>query len=215
MQGVNWNLDENNKCKLKYRIEAPCKIGNMRIARGIKVGAFSYMHTGFMFNTVIGRYCSIGDHFNALQPNNDLSSLSTSPVFYGGESVIGVKVEDHAFTRKEVIRGVSKNTTIGNDVWIGANVTVIYGVTIGDGAVVGAGSLVTKDVPEYAIVAGNPAKILKYRFPNEIIKKLVEIKWWDCEPRVLNNTPFYDIQESISYLNDNYEKYTDVKIYEN
>lgn len=68
---------------------------------------------------------------------------------------------------------------IGNDVWTGMDVTFLPGVTIGDGAVIAAGSVVTKDVPPYAIVGGNPAKALKYRFTKKQIKKLLKIKWWD------------------------------------
>lgn len=68
---------------------------------------------------------------------------------------------------------------IGNDVWTGMDVTILPGVTIGDGAVIGAASVVTKDVPPYAIVGGNPAKVLKYRFTEKQISKLLEIKWWD------------------------------------
>ena len=77
---------------------------------------------------------------------------------------------------------------IGNDVTIGANVTIMGGVTIGNGAVVGANSLVTKDIPPYAIVGGNPAKIIKYRFEDEIIEKLNEIKWWNwSEEKIKEN----------------------------
>ncbi len=68
---------------------------------------------------------------------------------------------------------------IENDVWIGAKATVMSGVTIHNGAVVAAGSVVTKDVPPYAIVAGNPAKVVKYRFTEEQIKKLLQISWWN------------------------------------
>jgi len=68
---------------------------------------------------------------------------------------------------------------IGNDVYIGYHVIILSGVTIGDGAVIGAGSVVAGDVPPYAIVAGNPAHIVRYRFDEETITKLLEIRWWD------------------------------------
>jgi serine acetyltransferase len=70
---------------------------------------------------------------------------------------------------------------IENDVWIGATATIMSGVKISNGAVIGAGSVVTKDVPPYAIVAGNPAKVVKYRFTEEQIEKLLSIAWWDWE----------------------------------
>ncbi len=70
---------------------------------------------------------------------------------------------------------------IGNDVWIASNVKIKQGVTIGDGAVLATECFVTKDVPPYALVGGNPAKIIKYRFTEEQIKNLLEIKWWDWE----------------------------------
>lgn len=75
-----------------------------------------------------------------------------------------------------VLRG---NTVVGNDVWIGARALIMSGVNIGNGAVVAAGSVVTKDVPPYAIVGGNPAKIIRYRFDASVIDKLQQIAWWD------------------------------------
>ena len=81
---------------------------------------------------------------------------------------------------------------IGNDVWIGHNATILSGVTIGDGAVVGACSVVAKDIPPYAIVVGNPAKIIRFRFNQEIIDKLLELQWW--------NKPDSWIKENIHLL---------------
>lgn len=78
-------------------------------------------------------------------------------------------------------------TTIGNDVWIGCNSTVLRGVRIGDGAVVGANTIVTKDVPPYAIVVGNPGRIIKYRFDEEIILKLLQIEWWKFDDQVIRD----------------------------
>lgn len=79
---------------------------------------------------------------------------------------------------------------IGNDVWIGVNACVLSGVRIGDGAVVGACSVVTRDVPPYAIVAGNPARLVRKRFDDETIEELLKIKWWDWDiERIKENLP--------------------------
>ena len=73
------------------------------------------------------------------------------------------------------------NITIGNDVWIGFRALVLSGVNIGDGAVIAAGAVVASDVPPYAIVVGNPAKVIRYRFTNAEIKYLLAIRWWDWD----------------------------------
>ena len=80
---------------------------------------------------------------------------------------------------------VQKKVIIGNDVWIGSHALILGGVKIGDGAVIGAGAVVTKDVPPYAVVGGVPARIIKYRFSQEIIDKLLEIKWWNLPENIL------------------------------
>ena len=85
------------------------------------------------------------------------------------------------------IKEVARITHIGNDVWVGARSIIMDGVTIGDGAIVAAGSVVAKDVPPYAIVGGAPAEIIKYRFPQEIIDRLLEIKWWDLTDKEITD----------------------------
>ena len=85
---------------------------------------------------------------------------------------------------------------IGNDVFIGANVTVLDGITIGDGAVIGAGTVVSKDIPPYAVAVGSPIQIIKYRFDEGTIQKLRNLKWWDFSDEQLKNFEkyFFDIE---------------------
>lgn len=78
-----------------------------------------------------------------------------------------------------------RKTVIGNDVWIGVSVNILSGVQVGDGAIIGAHSTVAKDVPPYAIVVGNPARVVKYRFSKKIIESLLRIKWWEWENTVI------------------------------
>lgn len=80
---------------------------------------------------------------------------------------------------------------IGNDVWIGAGAQVLSGVSIGDGAIVGAGAIVTRDVPPYAIVAGNPARHIRYRFAPDVIDELLRLQWWDWSEERLRSEAAY------------------------
>lgn len=118
----------------------------------------------------VGKYCSIAAGATIfLGGNHRVDWISTYPfnvLFPEGKHIVG-----HPATKGDV--------NIGNDVWIGANAVIMSGVTIGDGAVVGACSVVTKNVPPYAIVAGNPARIVKYRFDKKTIEQLLELKWWN------------------------------------
>ena len=92
-------------------------------------------------------------------------------------------------------RAVRGDTFVGNDVWIGQNVTVLPGVHIGDGAIIGANAVVSKDVPPYAVAVGNPAVVKKYRFDEETIELLLQLKWWD--------KPVEDIKEIVPVLTCN------------
>lgn len=93
---------------------------------------------------------------------------------------------------------------IGSDVWIATNVTILRGVEIGDGAVIAAGSIVTKSVPPYAVVGGNPAKFIKWRFPLEVREKLLEMKWWDWdEEEIINKREF--LQNLVGFDMDQYK----------
>lgn len=129
-----------------------------------------------IINTVIGKYCSIGpDCKIGLGKHPSKVFVSTHPIFFST-----IKQAQITFSDKDYFEEF-ENIIIGNDVWIGANALIIDGVKISDGAIIAAGSVVTKDVPPYAIVGGVPAKIIKYRFEQKQIEKLLEIKWWDWD----------------------------------
>ena len=95
---------------------------------------------------------------------------------------------------------------IGHGVWIGDNVIVLSGVQIGNGAVIGAGSIVTKNIPPYAIAVGNPARVIKKRFSEQIIEQLLEIEWWDwSEEKIINNKRFFETDFSKIGSDDNFD----------
>lgn len=121
--------------------------------------------------------------------------LSTSPYFYYdnlGWKLLNTKSHNEFWDYAPV--------RIGNDVWIGDNVIIKNGVKIGDGAVVGLGAVVTKDVPPYAVVAGVPAKVIKYRFSDEIISELLELEWWNLEEDVIRQIPYDNIEKAIEFI---------------
>jgi hypothetical protein len=91
---------------------------------------------------------------------------------------------------------------IGNDVWSGHNVTVLGGVTVGDGAILAAGAVVSRDVPPYALVGGVPAKVIRYRFPEKIIERLLAVRWWDFPFIRLSGLAFDDIERCLDQLEE-------------
>jgi chloramphenicol O-acetyltransferase type B len=138
-----------------------------------KIGRHSYFCGANVSNCDVGSFCSIGPRTSiGGVGKHPTKMISTHPVFYSRGNQSGVSFADVDYFNE------SPRTVIGNDVWIGSNVIVLDGLSVGDGAVIAAGAVVTKDVPAYAVVAGVPAKVIKYRFSSEEIRLLVEIKWW-------------------------------------
>lgn len=124
----------------------------------------------------IGKFCSIAEGVKFLLGGEHRSDFVTTYPFNALLKNFNY-IEGHPHTKGDII--------IENDVWIGSDAKILSGVKIHNGAIVGANSIITKDIPPYAIVAGNPAKIIKYRFNNEIIEKLLDVKWWDFKEEKL------------------------------
>ena len=139
------------------------------------VGKFTYMGPRCEFNsTTIGRYCSIAHDIKCGPGHHPLEYVSTHPMFYSASlrpAQITLVDEDKFDDLMPV--------TVGNDVWIGANVVIMNGVTIGDGSVIASGCIVTKDVAPYSIVGGVPGKEIRKRFSDEEIAFLLDFKWWE------------------------------------
>ena len=133
-------------------------------------------------NTVIGRYCSISWNVQLIAGQHPTKLfVSTHPAFFSNLRQAGFTyVSENIFDEYKFVDNQKRFLLkIGNDVWIGANTTILEGVSIGDGAIIGAGSVVTKDIPPYAIAGGNPAKVIRYRFTEDEIKFLLEYQWWN------------------------------------
>jgi virginiamycin A acetyltransferase len=139
----------------------------------IEIGMYSYGGCFSLENvpagTKIGRYCSFARKFTILNGNHPTKFKSLHPFFFN--PVFG-HVKELLITRSMLI--------IENDVWVGNSAIILPSVTrIGNGAIIGAGCIVTENVPPYAIVVGNPGKVIKYRFDEKMINKIQESKWWE------------------------------------
>lgn len=183
-------------CKILKRLKGRA-LHNVKKGREVKIysgcqivdsviGDFTYCsYDTKIINANIGKFCSIASRVTIGAAEHPLDWVSTSPVFENVKNS-GTSIR---FANEEL--PPVKTTNIGNDVWIGEGAMIKQGVTIGNGAVIGAMAMVTKDVPAYSIVAGVPAKVLRYRFTEEIIKDLEEIEWWNLDDNTLKKVGKY------------------------
>lgn len=164
-----------------------------------KIGAYSYIgnYTDVEYAD-IGKFCSIADHCRIGMGSHKLNLLSTSPIFTEAINGTGSQWVDHDVNAAE-----DKMAVLGNDVWVGSHVLINGGVTVGHGAVIGAGAVVVKDVPPYAIVGGVPAKIIRYRFSQGVIEKLLEFEWWNLDDDILKQYISFFQKENITIADVN------------
>lgn len=166
----------------------------------VEVGKNTYLGSPFRIcspDTKIGKFCSISWDVNIGTTHHPTDWLSTHVFQYNKSlDIYDIVLDDDKVLKFDWQYPVE----IGNDVWIGCDVTIMDGIKIGDGAIVGAGAVVTKNIPPYAIAAGVPAKIIRYRFDEKTIKDLLELKWWDLDDEIIKTLPFNDVQACINKL---------------
>lgn len=168
---------------------------------GANVGLVSYSQ---VVNSVIGDYTSIGRNSKVVEAELGKYCSISWNVTIGATNHPYNNVTTHSFPyfpRDGFVTEnglVIKRVLIGHDVWIGCNSVIMPGIKVGHGAVIGAGAIVTRDIPDYAVAAGVPAAIVKYRFDRETIKELLKIKWWNLPPKVIREN-IYLFQKEVDH----------------
>ncbi|MCC6253170.1 MAG: CatB-related O-acetyltransferase [Bacteroidia bacterium] len=184
----------NQKVISSCLIDPKTKLYPPYVINSSSIGKGSYIAPNAKISeTTIGKYCSIGPNLISGWGIHPTHGLSTSPIFYSTRNQCGYSYSenDKIIERKPIV--------IENDVFIGMNVVILDGVKISNGAIIGAGTVVSKDVPPYAIVVGSPMQIIRYRYDNDIITELLKIKWWDFDDDNIKAVEkyFFDIETFI------------------
>lgn len=198
-------LRQNANKKLKLGLG--CGIHNVNFGTNVfigtkvnltntQIGDHSYINSNSIIrDTSIGKFCSIASNVKIVLGSHPTHLVSTHPAFYANNKGFETFADKTYFQEYYPV-------TIGNDVWIGEDVMIPGGVKIGNGAIIASRSVVTKDVPPYAVVGGVPAKTIKYRFPKEIVDRLLKIEWWNMPDIHLKNNflKFHEIEKFISFF---------------
>lgn len=183
-----------------------------------KCGAFADIVSALPTNTKIGRYCSVATNVKVMGFRHPVDSAVMSCASFRRPREI-MRAFDNSY-RNSVGSEMPFNAVptpqpsgavhLGHDVWIGQDVLLKSNVRIGNGAVIASGSVVVKDVPAYAIVGGNPAKIIKYRFPTEVISLLEGSKWWEHSPAELHQ---FDMANPEKFATDILQNKTSLPVF--
>ena len=167
----------------------------------VNMGCFSYTFSSLDRHIKIGRYCSISWNVRVMGPQHPTSFLTTSEMLYKrGTHNQSIKDMNPAWRHHPFDETGGGPPVVGNDVWIGQDVLIGPKARLGDGCVVAAGSIVTKDVPPYAIVGGTPARVIRYRFDPALVADLLASRWWEYALPLLAHLPLADPRAFVDAL---------------
>lgn len=201
-----WGLAQARNLAASSRIEGPTSILAVAAPGAfLDIGAFCNLSGGTINNLQAGRYCSIaqgaviGSHEH---PTDWLTTSRTSyfPQVNGWDELMLGPAASALRARTRPFPSACPITTLGPDVWIGQGAFVRAGVTVGAGAIVGARTTVLRDVPAYAIVVGTPGRVVRLRFAEPIVERLLALGWWDYSIYDLFDVPFDDIERALDLL---------------
>lgn len=191
-------FDKGSMTDLSSYFEGRNRLAKNAVLLNSHISFASYLGENTYLNNVnIGKYTCIGPRVNILIGQHPTDSfVSVHPAFFSIRKQIGFTyVDKNLFNEFKYVDDTNKiSIEIGNDVWIASDVKLLEGIKIGDGAIVAAGSVVTKNIPPYSICGGVPAKIIRYRFDDNDIRFLLEIKWWEKSEEW--------IKEYVNYFDD-------------
>jgi acetyltransferase-like isoleucine patch superfamily enzyme len=199
---INYNSESYlsyNSYKVKSTFGYKVKLNYPYRIEHTSVDDFTYISQNAAISyATIGKFCSIGPNLVCGRGIHPVNGISTAPMFYSNRKQNGVSLVNTSKIEER------QQIVIGSDVFIGVNITILDGVNIGHGAVLGAGAVITKDVPPYAIVGGVPAKVIKYRFDEETVSRLLKSEWWNVPAsykKVESN--FFDVEKFLQELENN------------
>ena len=188
---LDYKIARRARIRGKVLFEPPFTIYEaLHIWSDIRIGAYTYFRSGLVRHLKsIGRYCSVANGFLCGEPEHPTNWLSTSPMQYDMRK-FSYHLGDHPVLPD--FGGHLNPPVIGNDVWICSNVTILQNVRIGDGDIIAAGAVVAGNVEPYTVVGCIPARPIRHRFPDNTVRRLLDLRWWQFDRRDLFDVPFTD-----------------------
>ena len=176
----------------RCEIDKTANVNAGSVLARVKMGRYSYTGADtYVTDAHIGNFCSIGSLCQIGGGMHPMDTVTMSPVFLHGRNFLKKNFADIPYSPSETVE-------IGNDVWVGDGAYIKAGIKIGTGAIIGAHAVVTHDVEAYAVMAGVPARPIKKRFDNNVIERLLELKWWDWEEEKLRKYgPYFQSPEKL------------------